>query len=119
MSSSTVTAPSGLAAAGSDDGSGDGAADSGGGPASDYMLAVAAHEFEHLIHFNQDANEVTWVDEGLAELAMWLFGHPDYISSFNTNPDNSLLVWNGAWADYIKTYLKFTTGIINWMKQKR
>ncbi len=77
----------------------------GGGPASDYMLAVAAHEFQHMIHFNQDSNEVAWVDEGLAELAMWLFGHPDNISSFNTNPDNSLLVWNGAWADYIKTYL--------------
>jgi hypothetical protein len=76
-----------------------------GQPASDYMIAVMAHEFEHLIHFNQDPNEVPWVDEGLAGLAMWLYGRPDTISGFNSQPDNSLLVWNGVWADYIKTYL--------------
>jgi len=76
-----------------------------GAPGGDYMLGVAAHEFEHLIHFNTDPNEDSWVDEGLAELAMWLFGNPDNISSFNTNPDNSLTHWGSAWADYIQTYL--------------
>ncbi len=76
-----------------------------GQPASDYMLAVAAHEFQHLIHFNQDENEAAWVDEGLGELAMWLFGRPDTISAFNSQPDNSLFSWNSQWADYIKTYL--------------
>jgi hypothetical protein len=76
-----------------------------GAPASDYMLAVAAHEFQHMIHFNQDEDEITWVDEGLGELAMWLFGHPDTISAFNSAPDNSLFGWNAQWADYIKTYL--------------
>ncbi|HPQ42449.1 MAG TPA: hypothetical protein PLV45_18900, partial [bacterium] len=74
-------------------------------PAGEYMVAVLAHEFEHLIHYEQDINEASWVDEGCAELAMWLFGNPDTISMFNTNPDNNLTVWNGAWADYIKTYL--------------
>ena len=78
-----------------------GAADPGG----DYLLAVAAHEFEHMIHFNHDPNEVAWVDEGCAELAMYLYGHPDIVSSFPTNPDNDLTNWSGAWADYIKTYL--------------
>ena len=72
---------------------------------SDYMLGVAAHEFEHMIHYNHDANEDTWVNEGLAELAMWLFGNPDTISGFNTNPDNSLTEWGSVWADYIQTYL--------------
>jgi hypothetical protein len=76
-----------------------------GEPASDYMLAVAAHEFQHLIHFNQDENEEAWVEEGLGELAMWLFGHPDNISAFNSNPDNNLTDWGGYWADYIQTYL--------------
>jgi hypothetical protein len=76
-----------------------------GDPGGNYMLGVAAHEFEHMIHFNTDQNEDTWADEGLAELAMWLFGHPDNISSFNNNPDNSLTNWGGAWADYIQTYL--------------
>jgi hypothetical protein len=75
------------------------------GPNSPYMLAVIAHEFEHLIHWNYDAFELSWVNEGMAELAMWFFGHPDYISNFNSMPDNSLIDWDGDWADYIKTYL--------------
>jgi len=78
---------------------------SSGGPSGYYMLAVAAHEFEHMIHWKYDDDEDSWVDEGLAELAMWFFGNPDNISSFNNNPDNNLTVWEGTWADYIKTYL--------------
>ncbi|MCK4414876.1 MAG: hypothetical protein KAY32_15180 [Candidatus Eisenbacteria sp.] len=74
-------------------------------PSSDYMLSVVAHEFEHLIHWKYDANEDTWVDEGLAELAMWFYGRPDEISNFNAHPDNRLTKWDGTWADYIKTYL--------------
>jgi len=77
----------------------------GGGPSTNYMLGVAAHEFHHMIHYNYDTNEATWVEEGLSELAMWLFGNPDIISGFNSNPDNSLIVWGSAWADYIQTYL--------------
>lgn len=78
---------------------------SSGGPSGNYMLAVAAHEFEHMIHWKHDEDEASWVNEGMAELAMWLYGAPDNISSFNSNPDNSLVVWDGTWADYIKTYL--------------
>jgi len=58
-----------------------------------------------MIHYNYDTDESTWVEEGLAELAMWLFGNPDTVSSFNTNPDDSLVTWGSAWADYIQTYL--------------
>ncbi len=76
-----------------------------GDPGGDYMLAVTAHEFQHLIHFNSDQNEESWVDEGMGELAMWLFGNPDSITGFYTNTDNNLTEWTGAWADYIKTYL--------------
>lgn len=74
-------------------------------PAGSYLLAVLAHEFEHLIHYNYDPDESAWVDEGLAELAMWLYGDPDNISQFNTNPDRSLITFNGNWYDYIKSYL--------------
>jgi hypothetical protein len=74
-------------------------------PAGSYLLAVLAHEFEHLIHYNYDADEASWVDEGLAELAMWLYGNPDTISQFNTNPDRSLTSFSGNWYDYIKSYL--------------
>ncbi len=74
-------------------------------PSGDYMISVVAHEFEHMIHWKYDEDEVTWVDEGMAELAMWFYGRPDNISSFNSSPDNSLIQWDGNWADYIQTYL--------------
>lgn len=76
-----------------------------GGPGGAYMNGVMAHELEHMIHWKYDEDEDAWVDEGMAELAMWLYGNPDNISSFNGNPDNNLTVWEGTWADYIKTYL--------------
>lgn len=78
---------------------------SSGGASGGYMHAVIAHEFQHMIHWKYDDNEMSWVNEGMAELAMWFYGHPDNISSFNSNPDNNLTVWDGTWADYIKTYL--------------
>jgi len=78
---------------------------SGPDPAGSYMLAVLAHEFEHLIHYNYDADEASWVDEGLAELGMWLYGDPDNISQFNTAPDRNLTTFTGVWSDYIKSYL--------------
>ena len=77
----------------------------GPSPSGDYMLSVIAHEFEHQQHWLYDEDELSWVDEGMAELAMWFYGRPDQISAFNSAPDNSLVVWNGNWADYIKTYL--------------
>jgi len=76
-------------------------------PSQDYRVAIAAHEFSHMIHWNYDRSESLWVNEGCAELAMWLFGSPDPISQFNSNPDNDLTSWGGEWADYIKTYLFF------------
>jgi len=76
-----------------------------GGPSGEYMLSVMAHELEHMIHWKYDSDEVSWVTEGLGELAMWLYGRPDVISEFNTAPDNSLTNWGDAWADYIQTYL--------------
>lgn len=76
-----------------------------GGPSGEYMLAVASHEFEHMIHWKYDENEDSWVNEGMAELAMWFYGNPDNISGFSSNPDNDLTVWDGNWSDYIQTYL--------------
>lgn len=77
-------------------------------PIEPVRISVLAHELEHCIHWGGDSNEDTWVDEGLAELAMVYFGMPDPISSFNSNPDNSLNTWNQQWADYVKTMLFFT-----------
>ncbi|MBN1439282.1 MAG: immune inhibitor A [Anaerolineales bacterium] len=40
-----------------------------------FVLAVLAHEFQHMIHKNGDPNEDSWVDEGFAELAVDLNGY--------------------------------------------
>ncbi len=79
--------------------------ESPGGPSGDMMLSVAAHEFQHMIHWNHDPNEASWVNEGMAMLAMWLFGYTDPISGFNSNPDNGLVDWEGTWPDYVQSYL--------------
>ena len=58
-------------------------------------LGVIAHEFHHLIHWRHDANELTWVSEGCADLAMLLCGyHPEnHIASFENYPSVSLTNW--------------------------
>lgn len=77
-------------------------------PVAPIRMSVLAHELEHLIHWGQDPNEQTWIDEGCAELAMVAYGIPDPISGFNSNPDNDLTAWNQTTADYVKVMLFFT-----------
>jgi hypothetical protein len=74
-------------------------------PTANSTLSVLAHEFEHMIHWNMDPDEDSWVDEGCAEYAMHLYGVPDPITGFPSNPDNNLIQWDNAWADYVQTYL--------------
>ncbi len=48
----------------------------GPGVARPYLYeGVFAHEFEHLVHFDIDPDEPSWVDEGLADLAGYLCGY--------------------------------------------
>jgi hypothetical protein len=74
-------------------------------PGGDYLISVQAHEFAHMIHWLADENEATWLNEGLAELAMWLYGHPDQVVSFPSTPDINLTTWSNGFADYVKVYL--------------
>lgn len=77
-------------------------------PTDPIRISVLSHELEHMIHWGQDINEETWLDEGCAELAMVHFGIPDPIVNFPNNPDNSLHIWNQLFADYVKVMLFFT-----------
>jgi hypothetical protein len=69
---------------------------------------TVAHELEHLIHFDHDADEESWIDEGMADLAEYLngFGHPQshvvYYLAFHRT---SLTVWGGGLEDYGASYL--------------
>jgi len=41
----------------------------------DFTYGVLAHEFQHMIHWYRDRNENTWLNEGFADLAMFLNGY--------------------------------------------
>ena len=68
-----------------------------------------AHEFEHLIHFDIDPDEPSWVDEGLADLAGFLcgYGHSEshiaYYMIFH--PFTALTFWGSGLEDYGASYL--------------
>ena len=39
-----------------------------------FTYGVLAHEFQHMIHWNSDGNETSWLNEGSSELAAFLNG---------------------------------------------
>jgi immune inhibitor A len=79
-------------------------------PGTDFYEAVLAHEFQHMIHWANDRNEATWVNEGCSELAAYLNGYDpggfDWI--FVADPDVQLTSWpalGDAAAHYGGSYL--------------
>ncbi len=65
-------------------------------PGTDSYNAVLAHEFQHMIHWHQDSNEDTWVNEGASELAEQLNGYAwprGFVQLFEANPDLQLNHW--------------------------
>lgn len=83
----------------------------GVGPDADYPNEVEgtfAHELEHLIMNDHDADELSWIDEGLADLAIYLngYGHPqDHVVYFLAFHRNSLTQWTSGLEDYGASYL--------------
>lgn len=61
----------------------------------DFVYTVLAHEFQHMIHWYQDRNEESWLNEGFSELAAFLNGYDvgghDY--AFAGKPDLQLNDW--------------------------
>ena len=58
---------------------------------------VLAHEFQHMVHWNNDRNEETWVNEGMSELAQEVAGYPPelgFARVFARQPDTQLNTWN-------------------------
>lgn len=89
-----------------------------GNPSSDKFLSVIAHEFQHMVQWNNDPKEYDWVDESLSQLAPFLcgYGHPPQVLAFIRNPDNNLCAWSKEnmlanygqvylWAYYISTHI--------------
>lgn len=62
---------------------------------ADQYLSVLTHEFQHMIHWAQDSNEESWLNEGLAELATYItdFGVSGFASSYLNAPYTQLNYW--------------------------
>ncbi|MCZ6529525.1 MAG: immune inhibitor A [Chloroflexi bacterium] len=62
----------------------------------DFTYEVLAHEFQHMIHWNIDRNETSWVNEGLSELAVHInrLGTARRHPLYTDNPDRSLNDWD-------------------------
>ena len=79
-----------------------------------YIYGVLAHEFQHMIHWNQDSNEESWVNEGFSELATLLNGYDPggFDTLYLTDTDLQLNDWPGDSAltspHYGASFLFFT-----------
>jgi hypothetical protein len=80
-------------------------------PNEPFYNGVLAHEFQHMIHWHNDRNEETWLNEGFSELATYLNGF-DVGGSyylFADAPDTQLNTWpsgpGAAGANYGGSYL--------------
>lgn len=82
---------------------------------SPYLSAILAHEFTHIIEFNQktlkrSVSEDTWLSEARAEYAVTMLGYNNSasddtyldqrIKNFLNKPNDSLTEWNDASSDY-------------------
>ena len=55
---------------------------------------LVAHEFQHLVHWNADPTEDSWVNEGLSQVAAeQVGGQGDWLSIFLDQPDTQLTFW--------------------------
>lgn len=78
-------------------------------PESNFYYTIIAHEFQHMIHFNNDPYEYTWLNEGCSQMAPYFcgYGHANQILAYIKYPDNSLIAWSREHevANYGQVYL--------------
>lgn len=73
---------------------------------SESYYQVIAHELEHMIQATVDRNEVSWVDEGMAELAAYVNGYNevDSVDSYLRLTDVQLNDWSNGSAEDLAHY---------------
>lgn len=68
-------------------------------------LSTTAHEFQHMIHWNYDMNEMTFVNEGCSLIAEVNAGYPLYNQNgFTNEPNHFLFDWRSNTDDVLKDY---------------
>ena len=67
---------------------------------------LLCHEYQHMIHWNQDLSEATWVNEGLSELAEEINGYESVLGAwqFWNDPDVQLTNWAEDPDDRLRNY---------------
>ena len=67
----------------------------------DYTYGALAHEFQHMIHWSQDINEGSFLNEGFSELATFLNGYDTggFDWFYLMSPDINLTDWTGSTGD--------------------
>ncbi|MDP8961849.1 MAG: immune inhibitor A [Actinomycetota bacterium] len=75
-------------------------------PGSETYRGVLAHEFYHMIQFANDANEESWVNEGMAMIAMEVNGFDlsGYLSAYAESPDDQLTHFTQQPLEYGNAY---------------
>ncbi len=75
-------------------------------PGTSFYDGTLAHEFQHMIHWNQDRNESTWINEGCSELASQVNGfNPGGDERvFLEMPDTQLNAWGDGSEDNTPHY---------------
>ncbi len=65
-------------------------------PGTAQFDGVLAHEFQHMVHWNSNPNDETWVDEGCAELStnLVLGDQTVGVNAFAAQPDTQLTAWS-------------------------
>ena len=61
----------------------------------EFTAGVLAHEFQHMIHWYQDRNEESWMNEGFSEVAAFLNGFDvgGFDAEYAADPDKTLTYW--------------------------
>jgi hypothetical protein len=64
-------------------------------PGGDMYLSVLAHEFQHMIHWNEQRVSATWFNEGCSTLSQDLNGFKDdtFAQIYLAHPDTQLTTW--------------------------
>ncbi len=75
-------------------------------PGTSFYDGTLAHEFQHMIHWNQDRNESTWINEGCSELASKVNGFDPGGDEqmFFGEPDTQLNAWGDGGEDNTPHY---------------
>ena len=73
-------------------------------PLPEQYEGTFAHEFQHLVHYDVDPDELSWVNEGCSMLSEYICGYgfsPGQISEYLIYWwDTSLVIWQSELADY-------------------